>query len=95
MNDLLMSGNLSERLSTTGSSGAIVTLGFSDEDNLTGLFISIEEKNKHLELTVSIDEHDQPFKYFGLSANKAIINTGSENLTFTGKFQILKIEKTN
>ena len=42
---------------------------------------------------MNVDEQDKPFKYFGLSANKAIINTGSETIIFTGELQVLKIEK--
>ena len=96
MNDLLMSGNLSERLSMSSTSGAIVTLSFSEE-NLVGQFVSMS-KDPLLEamlITINVDEQDKPFKYFGLTASKAIINTGSESLVYTGNFKILKIEKQN
>jgi len=95
MNDLLMSGDISERLSVSGLSGAIATFDFENEDKLIGRFISIEQDKKDLTISISVDEQDNPFKYFGLSSNRVIINSGSETLEYTGKFKILKIEKTS
>ena len=95
MNDLLMSGDLSERLSVAGLSGAITTFNFENKSKLIGRFLSIEQGKTDLLIFISVDEQDQPFKYFGLSANKVIINSGSETLEYTGEFKILKIEKTS
>jgi len=97
MNDLLMSGNLSERLSMSGTSGAIAILEFGEKEKLTGQFVSISEEFLFggISLIINVDEQDRPFKYFGLTAGKAIINTGSESLVYTGDFKVLKIEKQN
>ena len=55
MNDLLMSGNLSERLSLTGLTSAIITLEFADKENLTGQFVSIAKESK-LCIIMNVDE---------------------------------------
>ena len=93
MNDLLMSGDLSERLSVSGLSAAIVTFYYDTNDKLLSKFISIERDKTNLIISVVVDEQDQPFKYFGLSANKVIFNSGSELIEYTGEFKIIKIEK--
>tara|TARA_R110000851_G_scaffold25240_12_gene72917 strand:- start:3151 stop:3504 length:354 start_codon:yes stop_codon:yes gene_type:complete len=94
MNDLLMSGDLSERLSVSSMPGAIATFAFGKAKLATN-FVSIEKEEEGMLILATIDEQDFPFKYFGLYADKVIINSGSEILTFVGKFDILKIEKTN
>ena len=101
MNDLLMSGNLSERLSASSLTAAVVTFFFND-NKLSGKFVSLEAvpgKKSSLPtgliITISVDEQDQPFKYFGLKASKVIINTGSEVLSFAGDFNISTIEKNS
>ena len=89
----MMSGGLSERIALPTGSGTagIVAVHFSDEKKLSGRFKCIEV-NTNLTIVLHVDEHDKPFKYFGLCSNKVIINTGSEVLSLTGDFKILKIE---
>tara|TARA_E500000331_G_scaffold9308_1_gene8682 strand:- start:122 stop:439 length:318 start_codon:yes stop_codon:yes gene_type:complete len=81
----------------SGVAGAITVFEFGEKEKLTGQFISIsEEKNPPgIMIFLNVDEQDRPFKYFGLTASKAIINTGSESLVYTGDFKVLKIEKQN
>ena len=93
MNDLMMSGGLSERIAMPSASGTsgIVVVHFSAEDKLSGRFKCIHS-DSGLTIVLLVDEHDKPFKYFGLCSNKVIINTGSEVLSLSGEFKILKIE---
>ena len=96
MNDLYMSGNLSERLAVSSTSGALVTVKFENGlKHMMGPFLSITEKKSGCEITFTLNEQDTPLNYFGLNAETVIINTGSESLKLNGKFRIRSIERNN